>query len=88
LLSALEGLLGVPAEEVLGDLPIAEGVRHAVLRGTGPLGAVLSTATRIAEGAGAQTPAEAAALRNALVWADGALPPREPVGIRPAARGG
>ena len=79
MLSALEGLLGVPAEEVLGDLPIAVGVRDAVLHSSGPLGAVLSTATRIAEGAGAQTPAEAAALRNALVWADSALPPREPV---------
>ena len=80
MLSALEGLLGVPAEEVLGDLPIAVGVRDAVLHSSGPLGAVLSTATRIAEGAGAQTPAEAAALRNALVWADSALPPREPPG--------
>jgi c-di-GMP phosphodiesterase len=77
MLSALEALLGVPAEEILGDLPIAAGVREAVLRGTGPLGAVLSTATRIAEGTGAATPAEADALRNALVWADGALPPRE-----------
>jgi c-di-GMP phosphodiesterase len=77
MLSALEALLGVPAEEILGDLPIAVGVREAVLRGTGPLGAVLSTATRIAEGTGAATPAEADALRNALVWADGALPPRE-----------
>ena len=68
-----------PAEELLGDLPIADSVRDAVLHSTGPLGAVLSTATRIAEGTGAQTPSEAAALRNALVWADRALPPREPV---------
>jgi hypothetical protein len=31
---------------------------------------------RIAEGDGARTPFEVAALRSALVWADGALPPQ------------
>jgi len=77
MLSALETLLGVPAAEVIGDLPLAQSVRDAVLDGSGPLGEVLATATRIAEGTGAQTPAEAAALRDALVWADSALPPRD-----------
>ncbi len=79
MLSALESLLGVPAGDILGDLPIAVGVREAVLDRTGPLGAVLSTAMRIGEGTGAQTPAEAAALRTALLWADRSLPPRESV---------
>jgi EAL and modified HD-GYP domain-containing signal transduction protein len=76
LLSALDALLGVPLEDVLAGLPLAEPVSDAALHRAGPLGTVLSAATRIAEGTGAQTPQEASALRSALVWADGALPPR------------
>jgi hypothetical protein len=53
-----------------------DDVSGAVLRRAGPLGGVLEAAIRIAEGAGAATAEESAALRDALVWADGALPPR------------
>ena len=77
MLSGLETLLGVPQAEIVGDLPLADTVREAVLDRTGPLGEVLTAALRIAEGSGAATEAEADALRDALVWADGQLPPRE-----------
>jgi EAL and modified HD-GYP domain-containing signal transduction protein len=77
MLSGLETLLGVPQAEIVGDLPLADSVRQAVLDRAGPLGDVLSAALRIAEGTGAAGEAEADALRDALVWADGQLPPRE-----------
>jgi c-di-GMP phosphodiesterase len=77
MLSGLEALLGMPSAEILGDLPLADSVREAVVDRTGPLGDVLTAALRIAEGAGAATEAEADALRDALVWADAQLPPRE-----------
>jgi EAL and modified HD-GYP domain-containing signal transduction protein len=77
MLSALDALLGTPLDELLAGLPLADTVSDAVLDHTGPLGAVLSAATRIAEGDGARTPAESAALRDALVWADRSMPSRD-----------
>jgi c-di-GMP phosphodiesterase len=80
MLSALDALLGAPIAEIVRGLPLADSVSEAVLDRTGALGAVLTAASRIAEGEGARTPQEAAALRGALMWADGALPPRDPAG--------
>jgi EAL and modified HD-GYP domain-containing signal transduction protein len=77
MLSSLEALLGAPVEPILEGLPLADSVVEAVLRRSGPLGAVLSATIRIAEGDGARSSQEAAALRGGLVWADAALPPRE-----------
>jgi EAL and modified HD-GYP domain-containing signal transduction protein len=76
MLSSLEALLNTPLEPILAGLPLADDVTEAALHRTGPLGDVLSAAIRIAQGEGARTPQEAAALRGALMWADGALPPR------------
>jgi EAL and modified HD-GYP domain-containing signal transduction protein len=76
MLSALDALVGAPLPEILGGLPLDDAVSAAVLDRTGALGAALTEAIRIAEGTGAATPEEAGALRDALAWADGALPPR------------
>jgi c-di-GMP phosphodiesterase len=76
MLSALDALLGAPLAEILDGLPLDDAVSAAVLERAGPLGAALADAVRIAQGTGAATPEEAGALRDALVWADGALPPR------------
>jgi EAL and modified HD-GYP domain-containing signal transduction protein len=76
MLSARDALVGAPLPEILGGLPLDDAVSAAVLSHAGPLGDTLAAAIRIAEGAGAATPDEADALRDALVWADGALPPR------------
>jgi c-di-GMP-related signal transduction protein len=77
MLSTLDALIGTPLDELLAGLPLAETVSDAVLHRGGPLGAALSAATRIGEGEGAQTPSEADALRDALVWADRSMPPRD-----------
>jgi c-di-GMP phosphodiesterase len=76
MLSALDALLGAPLAEILDGLPLDDAVSAAVLERAGPIGAALADAVRIAQGTGAATPEEAGALRDALVWADGALPPR------------
>jgi EAL and modified HD-GYP domain-containing signal transduction protein len=76
MLSAIDELFGVPLDDLLRGLPLADAVRDAVLDQTGPLGGVLASARRVAEGDGARTDEETAALRAALVWADGALPPQ------------
>ena len=76
MLSALDALFGVPVDEIVSGLPLADTVSEAVLEERGPLGAVLASARRIAEGAGARTAQETSALRAALVWADAALPPQ------------
>ena len=75
MLSGLDALIGAPLDEIVGGLPIAHHVSDAVLEHTGPLGTVLTDALRIAEGDGARSRHEADALRAALIWADGALPP-------------
>jgi c-di-GMP phosphodiesterase len=73
LLSALDALMDAPLELVLAGLPLERGLTAALLAGDGPLGDLLDDVLRIAEGAGAAGPAEAAALRDALVWAEGVL---------------
>jgi c-di-GMP phosphodiesterase len=77
MLSTLDALLGVPLRDAIAGLPVADHVRDAVCDRAGPLGDALAATLRIAEGTGAATPEEAAALRDALVWADAALPPRD-----------